>query len=611
MPSSHRCRQPAAVLALIALALSLLSCEQGVPPEGDEQASARSADDAVARALAIAQSYVDGYYRDFTDQAYDSGYTDLDYSRLVDHSLDALAAWQRREDAWLEGLRAIDPAVLEGTEAEVPYAYALDRIKAHVGLRACRVELWNVSPAWTGWQSALASTFAQQPVASEQARADALARARDAVRFIDTEIVNLRAGLALGYAAPRVNVEAVLVQVERLLEAAPEESPFYQPATRDGREEFGEALIAIVEDEITPAIRRYRDFLAEEYLESARRAPGVSANPGGEECYRSSIRYYTSLPLTPREIHDNGLAELKRIQAEMRVIGERAFGTGRPSSGETRATDVRALLETVRGDPRYTFSSPQEVIDYAQAAIDRARAAVPEWFGTMPRSEVVIRPYPDFMKRSGGGFYNPGTADGSRPGVYELGTWQPETIPKAGMEAVTFHETYPGHHLQVMTGLERAGMHPILRYLYFSGTGEGWALYTERLAEEMGLYSSDLDRIGLLSNEAWRAARLVVDTGMHALGWSRRQAVDFLLESTAVSQAEADYEINRYLAVPAQALSYMTGSLEIQRLRRMAEERLGERFDVRAFHDRVIEDGTVTLGMLRKKIERWVEQGAS
>ncbi|MEE8526840.1 MAG: DUF885 domain-containing protein, partial [Thermoanaerobaculia bacterium] len=334
-----------------------------------------------------------------------------------------------------------------------------------------------------------------------------------------------------------------------------------------------------------------------EYLQASRQQPGVNANPGGEECYRNSIRYYTSLPLVPQEVHDSGLRELQRIHDEMRAIGERSFGT----------TDVRGLLETVRSDRRYTFSNAQEVIAYAQAAIDRARDAVPDWFGTMPSSEIVIRPYPDFMKRSGGGFYNPGTADGSRPGVYELGTWQPETIPKAGMEATTFHEAYPGHHLQVMTGLERRGVHPILRYLYFSGTGEGWALYTERLAEEMGLYSSDLDRVGLLSNEAWRAARLVVDTGMHALGWSRRQALEFLLEATALSAAEANYEINRYLAVPAQALSYMTGSLEIQRLRQMAEERLGERFDVRAFHDRVIEDGTVTLGILRQKIERWVE----
>lgn len=588
--SYRRCPLP---VVLVALTLPLLSCGES----GDTR-SAPTPDDAVARALEVAEAYVDAYYRDFTDQAYDSGYTDLDYSRLADHSLEALATWREREDAWLEELRAIDPPSLEGTAAEVPYAYALDRVEAHAGLRACRIELWNVSPAWTGWQSALPSTFAQQPVGSEEARADALARARDAVRFIDTEVVNLREGLKLGYRAPRSNVEAVLEQVGRLLSAAPEESPFYGPATRDEIPGFGDELLAIVQGEIRPAIERYRDFLAGEYLEASREEPGVSANPQGEECYRNSIRYYTSLPLAPQEVHDRGLEELERIHAAMREIGGRSFAT----------TDVRTLLETVRSDARYTFSSPQEVIDYAQAAIDRAREAVPDWFGTMPRSEIVIRPYPDFMKRSGGGFYNAGLADGSRPGVYELGTWEPETIPKAGMEATTFHEAYPGHHLQVMTGLERSSVHPILRYLYFSGTGEGWALYTERLAEEMGLYSSDLDLVGLLSNEAWRAARLVVDTGMHALGWSRQEGVDFLMQSTALSGTEANYEINRYLAVPAQALSYMTGSLEIQRLRKMAEERLGERFDVRAFHDRVIEDGTVTLGMLRKKIERWVEQ---
>lgn len=480
----------------------------------------------------------------------------------------------------------------------MPYAYALDRIEAQAALRVCRIELWNVSPAWNGWQSALASTFAQQPVGSDKARADALARARDAVRFIDGEVDNLREGLRLGYAAPRNNVEAVLVQVERLLAATPEESPFYQPAVRDPAPGFGEELLGIVENEIDPAIWRYRDFLADEYLDASREEPGVSANPGGEECYRSSIRYYTSLPLSPREVHDSGLREIERIQAEMRAIGERSFGTG----------DVRQLLATVRRDPRYTFRSTQEVVDYAQAAVDRARDAVPEWFGTLPRSQVIIRPYPDFMKRSGGGFYNPGTAGGSRPGVYELGTWKPETISKVGLEATAFHEAYPGHHLQVMTGLERSGMHLILRYLYFSGTGEGWALYTERLAEEIGLYSSDVDLVGLLSNEAWRAARLVVDTGMHALGWSRQEALDGLLAATALSEAEANFEINRYLTVPAQALSYITGSLEIQRLRRQAEERLRERFDVRAFHDRVIEDGTVTLGMLRQKIERWIEE---
>jgi len=210
------------------------------------------------------------------------------------------------------------------------------------------------------------------------------------------------------------------------------------------------------------------------------------------------------------------------------------------------------------------------------------------------------------MKSSGGGFYSAGSADGTRPGKYELGTYRPETISKAGLEATAFHETYPGHHMQVSVGLERAGLHPILQFFFFSGSGEGWALYTERLADEMGIYSGDIDRLGMLSNEAFRAARLVVDPGMHALGWTRQQAIDYMLANTAESEASVSSEVNRYIAVPAQATAYLTGSLEIQELRKLASDQLGDQFDIRAFHDLIIADGTVTLGMLRKKVEKWI-----
>jgi uncharacterized protein (DUF885 family) len=324
----------------------------------------------------------------------------------------------------------------------------------------------------------------------------------------------------------------------------------------------------------------------------------VNANPQGEECYAASVRFHTSLRLAPREIHETGLREMERIQEEMKVIGKRSFGT----------EDTGALLESVRTDPRYAFRSAQEILDYAQAALDRSKAAVPDWFGFVPRAEVVIRPYPAYQKRTGGGFYSAGSTDESRPGTYEIGTWAPETLSKVEIEATTFHEAYPGHHLQASVALEGSGVHPVLRYFFFNGTGEGWALYTEALAEEMGLYSDDLARLGRLSSEALRAARLVVDPGMHALGWSRQQAIDYLMDNTATSESEILYEVDRYIAVPAQAVSYMTGSLEIQRLRAMARERLGDRFDIRAFHDRVLEDGSVTLVMLREKIEGWVRE---
>jgi len=285
---------------------------------------------------------------------------------------------------------------------------------------------------------------------------------------------------------------------------------------------------------------------------------------------------------------------MAEIETEMLEITRRRFGTD----------DVPAVLERLRSEREFTFGSEEEVLEYVHAAIDRARVATPDWFGLVPKSAVIVRPYPAYQQRTGGGFYSAGGP--ATPGVYELGTHEPEKLPRAGLEATTFHETYPGHHQQSKVALERPGLHPVLKYFYNSGMGEGWALYSERLADEMGLYSGDVDRLGMLSNEAFRAARLVIDPGMHSLGWSRQQAVDYMLTHTAESESSVEYEVNRYLATPAQATAYLTGSLEIQRLRAEAEARLGEKFDIRAFHDRVLEDGTITLGMLGDKIETWI-----
>jgi uncharacterized protein (DUF885 family) len=245
---------------------------------------------------------------------------------------------------------------------------------------------------------------------------------------------------------------------------------------------------------------------------------------------------------------------------------------------------------------------------YARAAVDRAAAAVHDWFGFVPDADVVIRPFPAYQKASGGGFYSAGSRDGTRPGTYELGTWMPGTITRAGMEATAVHETWPGHHLQMSVALFGSGVHPVLRYIYVAAMAEGWGLYSELLADEMGVYSSDLDRLGMLSNQALRAARLVVDPGMHVLGWTREQAIQYMLDNTAESRAAIEAEVDRYIAVPAQATAYMTGSLEIQRLRRFASERLGDRFDIKAFHDLILRDGAVSLPMLQRAVERWVAQ---
>ncbi|MCL7959462.1 MAG: DUF885 domain-containing protein [marine benthic group bacterium] len=583
---------------LLLVAVCCAACDQ--PESAVNRGPApglESPSDAVSQALAIADEYVAGYYDEFPEEAYETGYPAA-FDRMGNHGAAERAAWQAREDAWLARLEAIDPVLLEGTDAAVPYRFSRERLEAATARRVCRTELWNVSPTWTGWQNFFPGVFAKQPVGTEQARSNAIARARDVARYIDTEIENLRIGMQEGYTAPGSNVERVIGQLEGMLSVWPEESPFYDPAIRDGDEAFAKELAAVISDEIFPAVRRYRLFLASEYLPASRNEIGVTSDPGGRDCYLASVLFHATLPLTPEEIHEAGLREMERIQNEMRDIGSRSFGTD----------NVTELLSRVREDPANRFETPEQIVAFAQEAVDRARAAMPEWFGFVPQAEVALKPYPEYMRVTGGGFYSAGAADGSTPGTYEFGTFEPSDLNRGGgFEATTFHETYPGHHMQVYVGLEGPGVHPILKYFFSSGLGEGWALYTERLADEAGLYTADVDRLGMLSNEAFRAARLVVDPGIHALGWSRQDAVDYMLANTAASEGEVESEVSRYIAVPGQATAYLTGSLVIQDLRRKAEAALGDRFDIRAFHDRVIQDGTVTLTMLQASIDEWIE----
>ncbi len=520
-----------------------------------------------------------------------------DHGHLPEHTLASIAEWEGRVDGIYEDLRTIDVEALDDPAAEVTYGFLTNWIENDRGFRQCRMELWNVSPTYTGWQSEFALLSSVQPVATAPERQTALARFGELPGYLAAEIANLRRGLELGYRAPKSNVRAVIDQVAQLINADLSESPWVAMAP-DGADDFRQQLEALTRDQIRPAIGRYHAFLRDEYLEQARDGFGVSENTNGEACYRAAIRYHATVDMTPQQVHDTGLEQMEIIHAQMREIGDQSFGT----------EDVATLLSALKTQPVYLFKTRQEIIDRAQGALDRAREAAPDWFGTVPSAEVVIEPYLPFQEATApAGFYNPPAEDGSRPGIYLINTYQPAQQPIAGLESTAFHETYPGHHLQGAIALERPELHAVSRYIFLSGFGEGWGLYAERLAEEMGLFTSDVDRLGLLSAEAHRAGRLVVDTGLHALGWTRQEAIDYLLENTALSEALATAEIDRYIAVPGQATSYMLGNLEIRRLREEALTAFGDAFDIRAFHDRVLEDGPVPLQMLRAKIEAWIQ----
>ncbi len=583
-------RFPAAAL------LSLAACAPAVTTTITADAG-RSA--AAAAADSLATEYVAAVFERNPHSATTAGYPGADHGRMPDNSLAALRAWEAREDAWLAAAGRTDPALLQGTASGRTLAILTELLEASRDSRVCRQELWHVSPTYTGWQAVFAFVPTVQPVGSERARNDVLSRFAQFPRYLDTEIENLREGMRLGYLAPRTGVESVIAQLDALLAGGVDASPFISPAARDtaAPPQFRQRLTAIIGAEIFPAIERYRDFLREEYLPVARPTGAVADVPGGAQCYEARIRAFTTLRMTPREIHETGLRQGATIRTEMEEIARRSFGTD----------DVGSVLQRLRTDTAFTFRTRQAMIDYAQAAVDRARVATPNWFGIVPRADVVIQPYPEFQERAApGGQYSPAPDDGSRPGTYLINTYDPPRQSRAGLESTAFHETYPGHHLQIAIARERPGAHPLVRYFGNSGFVEGWALYSERLSDEMGLFSGDVDRMGLLSNEAFRAVRLVVDPGLHALGWTRQQAIDYMMANTTASLSTATAEIDRYIAVPGQATSYMLGALEIRRLRDMAERELGSRFSIQEFHDRVLEDGSVTLPMLRAKIENWI-----
>jgi uncharacterized protein (DUF885 family) len=373
------------------------------------------------------------------------------------------------------------------------------------------------------------------------------------------------------------------------------DTPFVSPAARDDDPGFKQLFTALVGDQLTPAFTRYRDFLEREYLPAARDEIAVASNPDGVVCYDAAVRAHSSLSMPARQVHELGLREVDRLNGEMRAIAERSFHT----------SDVKALLERLRTDRQYLFRSRQELIDYSTAALARAKAAAPNWFGLLPRAEVRIEPYPAYREPAPGE-YNAPAEDGSRPALFYISTYQAEKKSRAGIESTAFHETIPGHHLQNAIAIERKEIHPIGRYIGSSGYAEGWGLYAESLADEMKLFSSDVDRLGMLSSQAFRAVRLVVDTGMHVFGWQRQQAIDYMFAHTTETPEDVAAEIDRYIIWPGQATAYMLGMLEIQRLRAEAREKLGPRFDIKAFHDRVLEDGAVPLGYLTEKIRNWI-----
>lgn len=364
------------------------------------------------RVTALADAYVEKYYENFPEYAVVSGAPDNHPAELSDNSLAALEDWHATEDSLLEELGTIDPPTLEGSEA-VTYGFLKNRLESSIALRVCRMELWRVSPTYTGWQNSLSFVVSSLPVETEAQRENAYQRLSQLPRYIRTEIDNLREGIDQGYTAPKSGVTAVISQMDALLNTPVSDSPFAGIAPVDATE-FQDQLNELVENEINPAIAQYRDFLQDEYLPIAREEVGVSALPNEDACYDASTRYYISADFSAEEIHQQGLDQMEEILQQMSQIGERSFDS----------SDPQEILDIVKNDPQYRFESREQMISYAEEAVARAEAELPDWFGFVPELETEVIPYPPFQEKTAPlGQAIPPTADGSEPGKYVINTY--------------------------------------------------------------------------------------------------------------------------------------------------------------------------------------------
>jgi uncharacterized protein (DUF885 family) len=550
-----------------------------------------------ARVTALADRYVAAFLQYFPEMAEYAGLSSAPHDHFAHNSLSAVRTWQGIEDSLAAEIAPIRSAELVGTPAWITFGYLRAALETGRATRVCRIELWPVNSAF-GWQTSLAQVAAMQPVGTAESRAVALARWQTLPRYLRTEVANLREGTRQGYTATAAVVRAVIEQLDGLLSMPPDSLPFMDPARRDSTPAFRTAWRAIVADSVRAAARAYRDFLRGEYLKRARQSASVGANRNGKACYRALLQQSTSLDRDLPSLWRDVTAQVTRDSAALTRVGEKVY----PHPAGT-PTDIRWLRRQLESDSANRLPTPDSVRAFITAAMARVRSALPRWFATVPAGDVALVPFPDYQQpTSASGQYIPAAEDGSRPATYLYRTHQP--VKRVGTEATVFHETWPGHHLQFALIGEQRGRHPITRLFWVAGFGEGWGDYSETLAEEMGVYGSERDRLGAFMS---LAPIMAMDLGVQSRGWSPAQAREFLqLQSPNLSPDPARSLVDLIPSIPGYVASYTIGGMEFRRLRREAEEALGPRFDIRTFHQMLLEDGTIPLPLLAEKVEAWI-----
>lgn len=537
---------------------------------------------------------------------------DMRYAdRFGDYITDAyFAAEKQANEEDMARLAKIDRTKLNPTDQIAYDVFKWQTEQTAIGYRPDILKLNAVRPLnhFYGFHTFYPTFSSGKSGAPFQTVADydnALKRHREFIIYLDRAIERFREGKAAGIVETKMTINNVIGQLDSQLAQSVTESPYYGPITQLPAS-FSDAdkarltadYQAIIEQGIYPAYRRLRDFLKNDYLPAARDTVGLSTMKGGAELYRISIENTTTLPLDAETIHQTGLSEVARIKREMEKVRQEVGFKG----------TLAKFFDYLRNDPKFKKESREALTQGYYDIGKQVDAKIGTYFSTLPKAPLEIRPYEEFREKyEAGGSYQQGTPDGSRPGIFYFNAYDLPSRTTPGMTTLYLHEGAPGHHFQISLAQENAALPNFMRFGGNTAYVEGWALYSETLGYEMGFYKDPYQRFGTLSDEMLRAMRLVVDTGIHAKGWTRDQAIEYMLSNSDMGRTDATAEVERYIAIPSQALAYKTGAMTIQRLRKKAEAELGPKFDIRAFHDQVLNTGALPLAVLEKKIDAWIK----
>ncbi|MEO8505515.1 MAG: DUF885 domain-containing protein [Acidobacteriota bacterium] len=527
-----------------------------------------------------------------------------DDDRLSDLAPATLERETTETKAFLRDLAAIDRNALPDDE-QVNYDIFQTQLQQRIDSYGFGEQFLTIN-ADSGFHSGFALVWQPMPFQTVKHYENYLSRLRAFPRFMDQNIALMREGLKRGMTVPQATLVGIEDSIKVLITGDPEKSSLWTPFSRmpqlipaAERERLQDEGRKTIREAVVPPYSKFYDFMTKEYIPGARETLAATALPNGEAYYKFLIRQYTTQDMTAEQIHQIGLDEVKSIRAEMDGVIKRVGFQG----------DFAAFLKFLRTDPRFYPKTAEELLMRASFIAKKMDGKLPSLFKTLPRQPYTVAPVPDYLApKYTAGRYNGSPKDSTEPGYYWVNTYALDTRSLYNLTALTLHEAVPGHHLQGALAEEATGVPNFRKYSYISAFGEGWGLYSEWLGVEAGMYTDPYSDFGRLTYAMWRACRLVVDTGVHAQGWTRQQVLDYLASNTALSLHEVETETDRYISWPGQALSYRIGYLKLRELRARAEKELGQHFDVRLFHDAVLKNGSVPLPVLEREVDQFIAE---